>query len=143
MACPFVAGLVALLPERDPKLDPDRVTDLLRANSPFRARRRARGRPPGGTVSSTPVDYRKIDAAPAAAPDDEGPPSLRGRPAPELAVFVSPAAATRRRTDLARLGVPAGSLLRGAHPLPPEQVRELSEQPWVRPIRLSRPLDTL
>jgi subtilisin family serine protease len=33
MATPFVTGLVALLLQRDPKLDPETVKDLLRANS--------------------------------------------------------------------------------------------------------------
>ncbi|MFP5318329.1 MAG: hypothetical protein ACLGI2_08540 [Acidimicrobiia bacterium] len=93
------------------------------------------------------MDYRKIDAALAAALDDQGPPAARGRPVPRLAVFVhvDPAAATRRRADLARLGLPAGSVLGGiaTASLSPDQVRELSEQPWVRQIRLSRPLDTL
>jgi subtilisin family serine protease len=33
MASPFIAGLVALLLERDPNLDPDTVKALLRENS--------------------------------------------------------------------------------------------------------------
>jgi subtilisin family serine protease len=41
MACPFVAGLVALLLERDAKLDPAAVKDLLRTNSAVP------GQPPG------------------------------------------------------------------------------------------------
>ena len=92
------------------------------------------------------MDYRKIDAALAAALDDERPPDARGR-TPKLPVFVSvdPAAATRRRAHLARLGLPAGSLLGGiaTASLSADQVKELSEQPWVRQIRLSQPLDLL
>ncbi|MEA5626274.1 S8 family peptidase [Nostoc sp. UHCC 0251] len=41
MATPFVSGLVALLLQRDPKLDPDAVKDLLRKNSAIP------GKPPG------------------------------------------------------------------------------------------------
>jgi hypothetical protein len=96
------------------------------------------------------MDYRKIDAALAAAlEDEERPATVRQQPggAPKLPVFVhvDPAAAVRRRAELARLGVRAGSVLGGigTASLSPEQVRELSEQPWVRQIRLSQPLDSL
>ncbi len=97
------------------------------------------------------MDYRKIDAALAAALEDEDRPAAapadsRGR-APRLPVFVhvDPTAAVRRRAELARLGLRAGSMLGGigTASLSPEQVRELSEQPWVRQIRLSQPLDSL
>ena len=93
------------------------------------------------------MDYRKIDAALAAALDGPTDIAPRRGPASLLSVFVhvDPAAAIRRRAELARLGVRAGSLLGGVGTasLSPEQVRELSEQPWVRQIRLSQPLDTL
>lgn len=96
------------------------------------------------------MDYRKIDAALAAALDGDRPADDRDRGprrTPGLPVFVhiDPAAATRRRPELARLGLPAGSLLGGigTATLSAEQVRELSEQPWVRQIRLSQPLDLL
>lgn len=96
------------------------------------------------------MDYRKLDAALAAAlEDEERPAAARGgaRPVPKLPVFVhvDPAAAAARRAELARLGLRAGSMLGGigTATLSPEQVRELSEQPWVRQIRLSQPLDSL
>jgi hypothetical protein len=97
------------------------------------------------------VDYRKVDAALAAALAEvlDGPEPDRGaRAAPQkLSVFVhvDPAAAKRERAALAKLGVRAGSLMGGigTATLSPSQVRELSELPWVRQIRLSQPLDSL
>ncbi|HVL27359.1 MAG TPA: hypothetical protein VM390_04385 [Acidimicrobiales bacterium] len=93
------------------------------------------------------MDHRKIDAALAAALDEPRAAAVAGGPGPRLSVFVhvDPVAASRRRAELARLGLPAGSILGGigTASLSPDQVRELSSKPWVRQIRLSQPLDTL
>lgn len=84
------------------------------------------------------VNYRKVDAALASA--------LRKPPA-RLPVFVhlDPDASEAEHASLASLGLPAGSL-QGAiatASLSPAQVRKLSDQPFVRQIRLSSPMNLL
>ncbi len=86
------------------------------------------------------MDYRKVDAALASA--------MRRAQTPEkLAVFVhlDPKATDAQRAALTKLGLPDGSR-QGAiatASLSPDQVRTLSEQPFVRQIRLSMPLNLL
>lgn len=107
------------------------------------------------------MDYRKLDAALAAALGDEvgdevgDEAGLRegrfsGLPGQErkLSVFVHvdpKAPAPDDRDELARLGLSPRSLQGGigTATLSPSQVAELSEQPWVRSIRLSTPLRLL
>lgn len=83
-----------------------------------------------------------MDAALAAALDD-----LTTGSAPRIPVFVhvDPAATVPERTALDRLGVRSSSLVGGiaTASLSPSQVRALSQQPWVRSIRLSGPLNLL
>jgi hypothetical protein len=92
------------------------------------------------------VDYKKLDAALAAALDDSSD-SAAAQDTRLLSVFVhlTPDASGRHGDKLARLGVPKGSLQGGiaTATLSPRQVRELSEQPWVRQLRLSSPLRLL
>ncbi|MGH9222504.1 MAG: hypothetical protein ACRD2W_01600 [Acidimicrobiales bacterium] len=98
------------------------------------------------------VDYRKLDAALAAALSREpavgaagaGPQPLAP---PKLSVFVhvDPDASDAQQSKLTRLGLPRGSLQGGivTANLSPDQVRKLAEQPFVRRIRLSAPLNLL
>lgn len=115
------------------------------------------------------MDYRKLDAALAAALGGEAADDTRadigedigediglrdgrlsGLPGQErkLSVFVHvdpKEPAPDDRDELARLGLSPRSLQGGigTATLSPSQVAELSEQPWVRSIRLSTPLRLL
>jgi hypothetical protein len=103
------------------------------------------------------VDYRKLDASlvaalskmPGAAAPAAGPEPLAAAAAapPKLSVFVhvDPDASDAEQAKLTRLGLPRGSLQGGiaTASLSPEQVRKLAEQPFVRRIRLSSPLNFL
>ena len=98
------------------------------------------------------MDYRKLDPAlvaalsrkpaPAAAPAGPEPSAP-----PKLSVFVhvDPDASDAQQAKLTRLGLPRGSLQGGIATanLSPDQVRKLAEQPFVRRIRLSSPLNLL
>jgi hypothetical protein len=83
------------------------------------------------------MDHAKLDAPLAAA--------LAAAPEPDarslsVLVHVDPAAADHER--LARMGVRGGgqrTAIRTAT-LSPAQIAELSDQPWVRQVRLSTPL---
>lgn len=87
------------------------------------------------------MDFSKLDAALAGALE----PPPRQSPDPELLVFVHVQPDEVDRRELARLGVRADSMVGSVATatLSPEQIDELSEQPWVRQIRLSQSLKLL
>lgn len=98
------------------------------------------------------MDYGKVDAALAAvlATDEEragesDSPSVASPPMLSVFLHVDPVAAKRKKAALAKLGLTPASLQGGigTATLSPDQVRELSEQPWVRQIRLSQRLRLL
>ncbi len=81
-----------------------------------------------------PTDYAKLDAALAAALEDHPSPDARVLP-----VFVElagelPESGRSMVVDLG-LGEPTGNVLTAT--LSPRQVSDLSDQPWVRYLRLS------
>ena len=88
------------------------------------------------------MDFRKIDAALAAALEDTA--DLDGA---KLSVFVhvDPKAPARQRGVLARLGLPKSATSGGiaTATLTPEVIGRLSEQPSVTQLRLSTPLNLL
>jgi hypothetical protein len=88
------------------------------------------------------VNYGKVDSALAAALDTVGDRAVR-----QLPVFVHLRASPtpRERGVLSRLGVAAGPATRQIFTatLSAQQVEELSDQEWVRQLRLSQPLDLL
>ena len=97
------------------------------------------------------MDYRKLDPALAAAlakaPAPGRAPTARTRASQQLSVFVQvdPDASDAQQAHLVGLGLPRGSFQGGiaTATLSPEQVGKLSEQPFVRRIRLSAPLNLL
>lgn len=94
------------------------------------------------------MDFSKLDAALAGALDPQ-PREPREWPEamadPKLLVFVHVQPDDVDRRELTRLGVRAESITGNVATatLSPEQIDELSEQPWVRQIRLSQPLKLL
>jgi hypothetical protein len=101
------------------------------------------------------VDHSKLDArlsaaledvAAATAPAPSGP-SARAQGEPGLSVFVQldPHLSDEEQAKLADLGLPMGSAAGGiaTATLSPDQVRQLSEEPSVRQLRLSTPLRLL
>lgn len=105
------------------------------------------------------MDHSKLDARLTAALDDaarsDAPPAAapaaRAAAPPDetvaLSVFVQldPHLSADEQAKLAELGVPVGSTQGGiaTATLSPEQVRQLSEEPSVRQLRLSTPLRLL
>ena len=86
------------------------------------------------------VDYGKLDAALAIAVDE----AREGSPLLPVFVHVEPDRVDELRDALVAMGV-TGSLQGGVGTatLPPAQVGRLSDEPWVRELRLATPLDLL
>jgi hypothetical protein len=88
------------------------------------------------------VDYRKIDAALAAALEDV---SDLDKAMLSVFVHVDPKAPARQRAGLARLGLPKSAVAGGitTASLTPQAIDQLSEHPSVTQLRLSTPLNLL
>ena len=90
------------------------------------------------------MDHSKLDAGLSAALEDAAPAAAKP---PGLPVFVhlNPRLSKEEKDKLAKLGLPVGSTEGGiaTATLSPDQVRQLSEEPSVRQLRLSTPLRLL